>query len=65
MSRLLGGTSFITRSPIRSEPFEITSRPATMRSTVVFPQPDGPTSTMNSPSATSRSSALTASVPSG
>ena len=32
-------------------PFEISSSPATMRSAVVFPQPDGPTSTTNSPSA--------------
>jgi hypothetical protein len=29
------------------------SRPARIRSIVVFPQPDGPTSTTNSPSATS------------
>jgi hypothetical protein len=31
-----------------------------MRSAVVFPDPDGPTRTMNSPSLISRSSALTA-----
>ena len=31
-----------------------------MRSAVVLPEPDGPTSTMNSPSWTSRSSASTA-----
>src|SRR5580704_12542744 len=41
------------------------SSPATIRSAVVLPQPDGPTSTSSSPSATSRSSALTAVVPSG
>ena len=31
------------------------SRPARMRRVVDFPQPDGPTSTVNSPSARSRS----------
>ncbi len=36
-----------------------------MRSAVVFPQPDGPTSTMNSPSSLSRSIPETARVPSG
>ena len=36
-----------------------------MRSAVVFPQPDGPTSTMNSPSSISRFRELTAVVPSG
>jgi len=39
------------------------SRPATMRSAVVLP--DGPTSTISSPSAIDRSSDLTAVVPSG
>ena len=34
------------------------SRPAIMRSSVDFPQPDGPTSTSSSPSATSRSTAV-------
>ena len=53
------------RSPMTTLPFVITSSPATMRSAVVFPQPDGPTSTMNSPSTMSRSSERTASVPSG
>ena len=44
------------RSPMTTLPRVIT-RPATMRSAVVFPQPDGPTSTMNSPSTMSRLSA--------
>ena len=39
---------------------EIVSRPATMRRAVDFPQPDGPTSTMNSPSAMSRLRSCTA-----
>src|SRR5262245_52821522 len=34
-----------------------------MRSTVDLPQPDGPTSTMNSPGSTARSSSRTASTP--
>ena len=45
-------------------PFEITSSPATMRSAVVLPHPDGPTKTMNSLSEIVRSSDRTASVPS-
>ena len=36
-----------------------------MRSAVDFPQPDGPTRIMNSPSPISRLTCLTASVPSG
>ena len=40
------------------------SRPATIRSAVVFPQPEGPTRTMNSPSRTSRERSVTAGVPS-
>src|SRR5580698_5268927 len=46
-------------------PSLISSSPATMRSAVVFPHPDGPTRTMNSPSAIVSSSASTARVPSG
>ena len=36
-----------------------------MRSVVVLPQPDGPSSTMNSPSSMARSIPFTARVPSG
>src|SRR4051812_29491135 len=50
MSRSFGETSFTTRPPIETVPSEMSSRPATIRSAVVFPQPDGPTSTRNSPS---------------
>ena len=46
-------------------PLEMLSRPATIRSAVVLPHPEGPTSTMNSPSPMSRSSVSTAFVPSG
>src|SRR5215831_9927927 len=62
MSRSLGGRSLTTRSPIEMVPEVICSRPAMDCSAVDFPQPEGPTSTMNSPSFTSRlrsSSALT------
>ena len=62
MSRSFGGRSFTTRSPIKMVPPVISSSPAIDRSAVDFPHPEGPTSTMNSPSFTSRfksSSALT------
>src|SRR5581483_8680196 len=51
--RAPGATLFTTRSPMRMRPEVISSSPASMRSAVVFPHPDGPTSTRNSPSATS------------
>src|SRR5436190_8374010 len=49
---------------MRISPPLTSSSPATIRSAVVFPQPDGPTSTMNSPSAISSVSSSTARVPS-
>src|SRR5918992_248906 len=65
MSRSFGETSLTTRSPIRISPSLTSSRPATMRKAVVLPHPEGPTSTMNSPSLASRSRSATAFVPSG
>ena len=65
MSRFFGGRSFTTTPPIFTFPEVTVSRPATIRSAVVFPQPDGPTKTTNSPASTSRSSSVTAFVPSG
>ena len=53
MSRLPGGRWFTTRSPIAIVPPVTGSRPATILSKVDLPQPDGPTSTTNSPSAMS------------
>jgi hypothetical protein len=50
MSRLAGSTLLTTRSPMAISPSEISSRPATMRSRVDLPQPEGPTMTTNSPS---------------
>src|SRR5215211_2356807 len=64
MSLSRDGTKLTTRSPIRTTPDEISSRPATIRSAVVLPHPDGPTRTMNSPSSIPSWSSLTAVVPS-
>src|ERR1700754_3624781 len=65
MSRSRGGSSLTTLSPMLSVPEVMSSSPATIRSAVVFPHPDGPTSTVNSPSSTSRSRPSTARVPPG
>src|SRR3954462_2749208 len=50
MSRSLGWTLLTTRSPIEMVPDVMFSRPASMRSRVDLPQPEGPTRTTNSPS---------------
>ena len=50
MSRSREDSVFTTRSPIRRVPVLMSSSPATIRSAVLLPQPDGPTSTRNSPS---------------
>src|SRR5215475_12915496 len=50
MSRSLGWTLLTTRSPIEIVPEVMFSSPASMRSKVDLPQPEGPTSTTNSPS---------------
>src|SRR5919201_5962244 len=60
MFRSFDGTRFTTRSPIRSNPVVMSSRPATQRTAVVLPQPEGPTRTRNSPSSISRSRSSTA-----
>ena len=54
MSRSFGATLLTTRPPIAISPAVIVSSPAIMASSVDFPQPDGPTSTTNSPASTSR-----------
>src|SRR5918999_5348373 len=51
MSRSFGGRLLTILPPIAISPALICSRPAIMRSNVVLPQPEGPTSTTNSPSA--------------
>src|SRR5258707_15855914 len=55
MSRSLGSTSLTTFDPMEIVPAEISSRPAIMRRRVDLPQPEGPTSTQNSPSSTATS----------
>src|SRR3954469_13938523 len=50
MSRSLGWTLLTTRSPIEIVPDVMFSRPASIRSRVDLPQPEGPTKTTNSPS---------------
>src|ERR1043165_3371763 len=50
MSRSLGCTLLTTRSPIEIVPEVMFSSPASIRSRVDLPQPEGPTSTTNAPS---------------
>src|SRR5438876_7870438 len=54
MSRSFDSMSFTTRPSMEIVPALISSRPASMRSSVDLPQPEGPTSTMNSPSLMSK-----------
>src|SRR5262249_16104577 len=63
MSRSFGDSSLTTRPPIETVPPEMSSSPATIRSAVVLPQPDGPTSTRNSPSPMSSERSKTAWTP--
>jgi hypothetical protein len=51
MLRSLGSTSLTRLPAIDTSPSVIVSSPAIMRSSVDLPQPEGPTMTMNSPSA--------------
>src|ERR1017187_142680 len=60
-----GSTSLTCRSSMKMDPDVTSSSPATIRSAVVLPQPDGPTRTSSSPSSIWRSSDCTAVVPSG
>ena len=50
MSRSEGSSSLTTRPAIQISPSVIASSPATMRSSVDLPHPEGPTTTTNSPS---------------
>src|ERR1700735_5180231 len=63
MSRWRGGMRVTTRSLIVTCPEVISSSPATIRSVVVLPHPDGPTSATNSPCSISRLRSLTATTP--
>src|SRR3989475_8365864 len=61
MPRALGGTSPSTRSPPMSiSPDVGRSSPAIIRSSVVFPEPEDPSRTRNSPSRIERSTPSTA-----
>ena len=50
MSRLAGSTSVMSRPSIRMRPDVEGPMPAIMRRSVVLPQPEEPTSTVNLPS---------------
>src|SRR5512141_137208 len=55
------GERWFTRAPpIRISPDVGVSRPAIMRKSVVFPEPEGPRKTRNSPSSVARLTSLTA-----
>ena len=60
MSRSGGATVVTSRSPIRTVPDVTFSSPAIIRSSVDLPQPEGPTSTTNSPAATVSETSSTA-----
>ena len=58
--RLCGGSVSMRCSPNRMRPASSSQNPATMRSSVVLPQPDGPSSVKNSPSRTAIDTSSTA-----
>src|SRR3954466_9020174 len=62
--RSRGALSLTRTPPMIMSPLVMSSRPTIIRSRVDFPQPDGPTRIMNSPSAMSRLTSLTAGKPS-
>ena len=57
--RFEGGSAVALRPATQTSPRLISSSPATMRSRVDFPHPEGPTKMMNSPLSTARSTPLT------
>src|SRR5215475_11061516 len=63
VSRLCGGSVSMRCSPRRMRPSSSSQNPATMRSSVVFPQPDGPSRVKNSPSPTAIETSSTARTP--
>jgi hypothetical protein len=62
--RSRGALSLTRFPPITMSPLVMSSRPTIMRNSVDFPQPEGPTRIMNSPSAMSRLTSFTAAKPS-
>src|SRR4051794_40132469 len=65
MSRSGGSAAVTSCPPIDTVPAVTFSRPAIMRRSVDFPQPDGPTSTRNSPSTIVSVTSSTARTPPG
>ena len=61
--RLSGGSIVMSRSRSRIRPAVGSSKPPIIRSVVVLPQPDGPSSEKNSPAATSIDTPSTARTP--
>src|SRR5215207_2842458 len=49
--RLCGGSVSMRRAPKRTSPLSSSAKPATIRKSVVLPQPEGPSKVKNSPSA--------------
>ena len=62
VSRRLAGTSVTSRPSISTRPSVGRSNPASSRSAVVLPQPDGPSRASNSPGSSARSSPASACV---
>src|SRR5262245_9583161 len=62
MSRLCGGTKVTSRSPKRISPLSGRMNPASTSSSVVLPDPDGPSRVINSPLAISRLTLSSATV---
>ena len=55
VGRRFGGTPAMSRPSICKDPADGSSKPAMVRSKVVLPQPEGPSSEKNSPPAMARS----------
>jgi hypothetical protein len=60
--RLLGGTWLMSWPSMRMRPSVGVSNPASIRSRVVLPQPDGPSSEKNSPSSMDSETLSTATI---
>src|SRR5256714_13434204 len=58
--RRCGGSVSMRSSPNKTRPASSSQKPATMRKSVVLPQPDGPSSVKNSPSRTAIETSSTA-----
>ena len=58
--RFHGGSRVTLLPPSFTSPAVGSMKPATMRKVVVLPQPEGPSSTRNSPSATDSETSFTA-----